>query len=667
MATWHFDENTADTLPAAINVSSDPPPSEHEAFGPAAENQVQEEMVPNSLEEKANTGDNSKKGAGGGSGLNALTGWSSEPKAGGYAEDGTVDLRGNPVLKSKTGNWKACPFILGNECCERLAYYGIAINLVVYLQTKLHQESATAANNVTNWSGTCYIAPLIGGFFADAFLGRYWTIASFSTIYFVGMLLLTLSASLPSLRPKHANENATSGELAMFYLALYLIALGTGGIKPCVSSFGADQFDDNDPKEKKRKTSFFNWFYFSINIGALIASSVLVWIQTNIGWGWGFGIPTVAMGLAIGTFFFGTSLYRHQKPGGSPLTRIIQVLYAAIRKWRVPAGKDHATLYELQDNESGIEGSRMLEHTPAFQFLDKAATLTTSDKVKGVQPSPWQLCSITQVEEVKIIIRLLPIWASSIVFATVYAQMSTLFVEQGTVMNVSMGPNFNIPAASLSIFDTLSVIVCVPLYDRILVPIVRRRTGNVRGFKQLHRMGIGLVVSTLSMVAAAIVEIERLKSAKRHNLLGTNAQEDPLPVPISIFWQIPQYFLIGASEVFTFIGQLEFFYDQAPDAMRSLSSALSLTTVALGNYLSTVIVTVVTRISTKNGKPGWIPNNLNRGHLDYFFWTLAVLSVLNIGFYLACAHWYQYKRVNNASTVAPDPATKTTVADSQQL
>jgi peptide/histidine transporter 3/4 len=181
------------------------------------------------------------------------------------------------------------------------------------------------------------------------------------------MLLLTLSASLPSLRPKHANENATSGELAVFYLALYLIALGTGGIKPCVSSFGADQFDDNDPKEKKRKTSFFNWFYFSINVGALIASSILVWIQTNIGWGWGFGIPTVAMGLAIGTFFFGTSLYRHQKPGGSPLTRIIQVLYAAIRKWRVPVGKDHTTLYELQDHESGIEGSRMLEHTPAFQ------------------------------------------------------------------------------------------------------------------------------------------------------------------------------------------------------------------------------------------------------------------------------------------------------------
>ncbi|CAM6015065.1 unnamed protein product [Sphagnum balticum] len=95
------------------------------------------------------------------------------------------------------------------------------------------------------------------------------------------------------------------------------------------------------------------------------------------------------------------------------------------------------------------------------------------------------------------------------------------------------------------------------------------------------------------MVAAAIVEIERLKLAKCHNLFGTNAQEQPLPVPISIFWQIPQYFLIGASEVFTFIGQLEFCYDQAPDAMRSLCSALSLTTIALGNYLSTVIVTIV--------------------------------------------------------------------------
>ena len=118
-------------------------------------------------------------------------------------------------------------------------------------------------------------------------------------------MLLTLSAVVPGLKPS-CNANGchpSKGQTAGCFIALYLIALGTGGIKPCVSSFGADQFDDNDEKERKKKSSFFNWFYFSINIGALIASSLLVWIQMNVGWDWGFGIPAVTMVIAI-IFFF---------------------------------------------------------------------------------------------------------------------------------------------------------------------------------------------------------------------------------------------------------------------------------------------------------------------------------------------------------------------------
>ncbi|KAL3680988.1 hypothetical protein R1sor_023944 [Riccia sorocarpa] len=565
-----------------------------------------------------------------------------------YTLDGSVDLKGNPSVRAKTGGWKACPFILGNEVCERLAYYGISTNLVVYLTKVLHQGNSKASTNVTNWQGTCYITTLIGGFFADAYLGRYWTIAVFSTIYFIGMVLLTLSAAVPSLKPDSCQrgtcEPASGSQLAVFYLALYLIALGTGGIKPCVSSFGADQFDDNHDKERARKTSFFNWFYFSINIGALVSASVLVYIQTHVGWGWGFGVPAVAMGIAIASFFFGTALYRHQKPGGSPLARIAQVLVATFRKLSVRVPSDPHDLNEVQDKESAIQGSRKIRHTKAYRFLDRAATPGPNDmktvKEQGLV-SHWRLVTVTQVEEVKILIRMAPIWLSTIVFSTVYAQMSTLFVVQGTRMNTSMGPNFNIPAASLSIFDTLSVIFWVPIYDRLLVPFVRRYSEHVRGFTQTQRMGIGLFISILSMVAAAVVEIERLRIAKNSGLLDNGVAE----VPMSIFWQIPQYFLIGLAEVFTFIGQLEFFYDQAPDAMRSLASALSLTTVALGNYLSSLLVTIISSITEKNGKPGWIPDNINRGHIDYFFWLLAVLSLLNLGFYIICAHFYQYKSV----------------------
>lgn len=184
------------------------------------------------------------------------------------------------------------------------------------------------------------------------------------------MTLLTLSASISGIKPTcHGDDNchATVGQSAVAFVALYLIALGTGGIKPCVSSYGADQFDDADEVEKEHKSSFFNWFYFSINIGALIASSLLVWIQDNVGWGWGFGIPAVAMAIAVVSFFSGTRLYRNQKPGGSPLTRICQVMVASIRKYKVEVPDDKSLLYEIADTESAIQGSRKLDHSKGLR------------------------------------------------------------------------------------------------------------------------------------------------------------------------------------------------------------------------------------------------------------------------------------------------------------
>ncbi|CAK9177864.1 unnamed protein product [Ilex paraguariensis] len=287
-----------------------------------------------------------------------------------YTKDGTVDYRKNPANKKETGTWKACPYILVNECSERLAYYGMSSNLFLYFTKKLNQHSTTASKNLSNWSGTCYITPLIGAFLADAYLGRYWTIACFSIIYVIGMTLLTLSASVPGIKPRCYGKdycNPTEAQSAVCFTALYLVALGTGGIKPCVSSYGADQFDDADEVEKKHKGSFFNWFYFSINIGALIAASVLVWIQNNVGWGWGFGIPAVAMAVAVSIFFSGTRLYRNQKPGGSPLTRLCQVVVASLRKYRVGVPADNSLLYETAEAESAIVGSRKLDHTNDFR------------------------------------------------------------------------------------------------------------------------------------------------------------------------------------------------------------------------------------------------------------------------------------------------------------
>ncbi|KAK2967069.1 hypothetical protein RJ640_015289 [Escallonia rubra] len=558
-----------------------------------------------------------------------------------YTKDGTTDYLGNPANKLKTGTWKACRYILGNECCERLAQYGMASNLMLYFKNHLNQHSATASRNLSNWSGTCYITPLIGAFIADAYLGRYWTIASFSMIYVAGMTLLTLSATVPGLKPTCYEKDvcsATDAQSAVCFTALYLVALGTGGIKPCVSSYGADQFDDDDEVEKKYKTSFFNWFYFSINIGALVPHSLLVWIQDNVGWGWGFGIPAVTMAIAVVFFFSGTRLYRNQEPRGSPLTRLCQVVVASFRKRRVDIPADSAHFYESADSESTDVGSRKLDHTEELRFFDKVAVEIESDHIKG-SIDPWTLCTVTQVEELKAVIRLLPVWASGIIFSTVYGQMSNLFVLQGSTMDLRVGnTGFEIPPASLGMFDTLSVIFWIPVYDRIIVPVARKLTGQKSGLTQLQGMGTGLFISIFAMLSAGALEVIRLETVRRYNYYGLKH------MPMSIFWQVPQYFLMGCAEVFTFVGQLEFFYEQAPDSMRSLCSALSLTTTALGGYLSSLLVMIVAQVSTRGGQPGWIPDNLNYGHLHYFFWLLAMLSTLNLGAFLLVAKWYTYKR-----------------------
>nr|XP_043622137.1 protein NRT1/ PTR FAMILY 8.2-like [Erigeron canadensis] len=558
-----------------------------------------------------------------------------------YTKDGTVDYLKNPANKKKTGTWKACGFILGNECCERLAYYGMSSNLVRYFKYHLNEHSATASRNLSTWTGTCYLTPLIGAFIADTYLGRYWTIATFSIIYAIGMGMLTVSASVPGLKPT-CDENdvcsATKAQIALCFTSLYLVALGTGGIKPCVSSYGADQFDSHDEDEEKQKSSFFNWFYFVINIGALIAHSVLVWIQDNVGWGWGFFVPTIAMVIAIASFFSGTKLYRNQIPGGSPLTRICQVVVASFRKKKIQFPSDSSLLYETSYFGCSSAENCKIERTLDFVFLDKAAVATTSDHTNG-SIDPWKLCSVSQVQELKAVLRLLPIWATGVMFATVYTQIGNLFVLQGSTLDTHIGlSSFKIPPASLGIFDTLSVIFWVPLYDRVIVNVARRVTGQPNGLTQLQRIGTGLFISIFSMLCAGILEVIRLNMVSKNNFYEIEQ------IPMSIFWQVPQYFFMGCAEVFANIGQLEFFYEQAPESMRSLCAALQLTITALGSYVSALLVTIVTFITTRDGNPGWITDNLNYGHLDYFFWLLAGLSVVNLGVFIVLAQRYTYKK-----------------------
>ncbi|KAE8801796.1 Peptide transporter PTR2 [Hordeum vulgare] len=526
-----------------------------------------------------------------------------------HTSDGTVDINKQPARRRSTGNWRACYFILGAEFTEGICFFGIQKNLVTYLTSVLHESNVDAARNVSTWTGSCFFTPLIGAFLADTCWGRYRAIVVFLSVYTIGMLVMTLSASLPVLMLSFSSSEI---QRTTVYLGLYLVALGTGGIKPCTSALGADQFDSADPVERLTKGSFFNWYYFLINMGCLLSTTVLVWVQDNVGWGVGYAIPTVLMGFGLVVFVSGRNVYRYKRLGGSPLKRVSQVVIAAARNYRLKLPDDSsALLYE----ESGANFST--KHTSRFRFLDKAAILVPPSSGKAVEMmDPWRTCTVSQVEELKMLLQLFPVWASLLFFFAVTAQMSSTLVEQGMAMDNRIG-KFLVPPASLSTFDILAVAAFIPVYDLVLVPLVRRATGRDRGLSQLQRLGVGLALSVLAMAYSASVEMRRLAAVRAGRSLN-------------IMWQTPSYVVLGVAEVFTSVGIMEFFYDESPESMKSMGAALAQLAISAGNYLNSAVLGVVASATGRGGAPGWIPDDLDVGHLDYFFWMMAGLSALNL-------------------------------------
>ncbi|KAM3213175.1 hypothetical protein ACQJBY_065907 [Aegilops geniculata] len=544
-----------------------------------------------------------------------------------YTTDGSLDFDGNPALKSRTGGWRACRSVLGTEFCYCLAFFGISCNLVTYLTGVLGQSNVAAARNVSTWQATCFLMPLGGAVVADSYYGRYRTMVVSCFIGVAGMLMTAFSAYLPLL----LKNGLTSSDMVtvqgfLLFLGLYMIAIGLGGLRPCLMSFGADQFDDGDPSERTTKGSFFNWYIFNMNCASLISSTGIVWVQDHYGWALGLTIPALVLAAGLSCLVAASRTYRFQRTRGSPLTRVCQVVVAAVRKFSIDTPADSSLLYDMPEDD--LAGVPRIEHTTDLRFFDKAAILVPSDKEVPARTSPWRLCVVTQVEEFKILVRMLPLWATVVFFYAVSAQVTSTFVEQGMAMDATVG-SVRIPPASMSTFDILTIILLVPLYDRAFVPTARRLTGREKGISELQRIGAGLAMPVLAMAAAALLETARLCAA---------------PNSTSALWQAPQYALMGVGEVLTTIGQLDFFYGQAPAAMKTVCTALGLLAIAAGGYLSSFLLTAVQWATATGGAPGWIPDDLNEGHLDRFFWMMAGLGCLNVLAFGSCARRYKSRK-----------------------
>ncbi|KAJ0989904.1 hypothetical protein J5N97_008260 [Dioscorea zingiberensis] len=417
---------------------------------------------------------------------------------------------------------------------------------------------------------------------------------------------------------------------ATVVLGLYLVAFGSGGVKGSLLPLGADQFDDKNLAQREQKGLFFNCFYVCITTGILISGTLIVWVQENVDWAIGFSICTLCLALALSALIISKPVYRLRTPSGSPLKRILQVLVASFRKRSSEIPTDTNLFYEIKDKNSK---QQRLQHTNEFRFLDKAAIVSDTDHLDdGEHQNPFRLCTITEVEELKALLRLLPVWTTGIIFQAALAQIFTTFIQQGSTMDTKIW-SFSIPPSTLLSFEVMSVMLWVLLYNKIIVPITKKWFSNGVGLTQLHRMGIGRFLSISAMATAALLERKRLERINNGSGL-TN-----------IAWQLPQYFIFASSEMFNNISQVEFFYDQAPGSMKSLCSAFGLLTIALGSYLSSFIITVVQLVTARDGSMGWIPDDLNNGHLDHFFWAFAGISAVNFTFYVAFARNSTLKKV----------------------
>ncbi|KAM7530504.1 hypothetical protein LguiB_033914 [Lonicera macranthoides] len=538
-----------------------------------------------------------------------------------------------------------------------MATFALGVNLVTYFNGVMHFDVADAANELTNFLGTSYILSIFMACLADAYLGRFKAVLVAASIETLGFALLTLQAHYPKLKPPPCNifdptancAQVTGANATLFFVALYAVAIGAAGLKAALPSHGADQFDKKDPKEVKQMSSFFNWLLLALCIGAAISLTLIVWVQDNKGWDKGFGISTAAMLMGLVVFAGGLPLYRiYVVKGSSAITEIVEVYVAAIRnrKFRLP--DDPAELYEInRDKEAAIE-AEFLPHRDTFKFLDKAAIQEPTEFDKQEPQNPWKLCRVTQVENAKIILAMVPIFACTIFMTLCLAQLQTFSIQQGITMDTSITKSFNIPPASLPILPVVFLIILIPTYDKLFIPFAHKLTGHPTGITHLQRVGVGLVLSSVSMGTAAIMEVKRKDVARSHHMLDARPVIQPLP--ISVFWLSFQYFIFGIADMFTYVGLLEFFYSQAPKGVKSISTCFLWSSMAFGYYMSTIVVQIVngaTKGMTKS--EGWLGgNNINRNHLNLFYWLLSILSFVNFLVYLFVAKRYKYRPLSPA-------------------
>ncbi|GKC76591.1 NRT1/ PTR family 2.7-like protein [Tanacetum coccineum] len=536
------------------------------------------------------------------------------------AEDTNIVLS---KLNSR-GGWTTFPFLLGCMFAITLASGGLVGNLIVYLITKYNVKSidATQINNVV--LGCSFLIPIAGAILADSFYGSFVVIAVFLIVSLVGMTLMTLTASLPSLRPSSCTnmslpcESPSKLQYGILYMILGLTCIGFGGTRFTIATMGGDQFMDSNSI-----AIYFNWYYCAQYVASAISATGIVYVQDNVSWTVGFGIGAASNLVGVILFLSGKKFYRRIKPTGSPFTSIARVIVAAVRKRNISSRN--------QEYNYDIDIKSTTSPSDSFRFLNRGAIKTESD---GPKSKSWSLSSVQEVEDLKMLIRIMPLCSSSVMLNGLVGMFNNFTILQALSMDRHLGGStFQIPAASFLFFNTLATSVSIVILDRFIFPMWQKVAGSP--LTAIQRIGVGHVLTVIGLVSSALVEAQRIHVAREQHLVGLTMVTTTI-VTFSALWLMVPLTIIGVSEAFFFPGQILLYYQEFPTSLRSTSTAMISLLVAVGFYLSTGITSLI-RKST-----AWLMDDLNDGRLDIVYWLLAAIGAVNFGYFLICGKMFQH-------------------------
>ncbi|CAM5119606.1 unnamed protein product [Eretmochelys imbricata] len=524
------------------------------------------------------------------------------------------------------GRKAACAAVLLVEILERAAFFGIVSNLVLYLNSSNFNWGGSQASRASLlFLGASYLLSPVGGWLADVYLGRYWTITLSFLLYLVSACLLPATASVDGRlflcgdMPAYSLQNTCqnqSGECQqsapghycapLMYTGLLLLALGISSVKANLTPFGADQVTDRGRNATRR---FFNWFYWSINIGAVISLLVVAFIQQNVNFLIGYTIPAACVALALLVFLLAAPTFITKPPAGSQVSAMLRLAFRGSCGSRAR----RIRLSSLQSEAQGVD-----------HLLD--------GKSQPRAPS-----SEEDLANFQVMAKILPVLLTFIPYWMVYFQMQSTYYLQGLhlfIPNIfqhnktgsSEGSSYAFPDAWLLLANVVVLLILVPLKDRVIDPFLVRRKLLP---SVLKRMALGMFFGLTSIIVAGTLETKRLQYVKNNQTISQRIGKDMYTAAtLPIWWQIPQYLLIGISEIFASIPGLEFAYSEAPKSMQGAIMGLFFFISGVGSLLGSGLLTLLSM-----SEHGWMDcpkdyGNINNCHMDYYFFLLAGIQTV---------------------------------------